>query len=335
MTLYAFDGASAFDLDAAKAKGGIVCTVYIRGTPGGYPHADRARVDAIRAKGMGASPNWESTANFFDTCTIAQATWAGLDALAACRALGFPDDGSVACSFSFDYDTNASRFQDAAAKIRAVTAALAGHYKTMIYAEQELLDWLVANGVVGGKHWLMMSTFGQPYNPRSSSVCCVQGHDVDGNWIQSQAVTGSDINTVTDPYAIAAWWPTGSPYAHSTAGGFMAGLTDAQQAEMYQDVRRLSFAFDNLADTPFTERAELTHRLRSLATVASTLVSDADLKAALGALPKTDVAALAAALTPALVTAVQGMGVGLNEAQTEALLVRVLNSAHLTTTVAQ
>lgn len=213
MALYAFDGASNFDLDLAKARGGIIATVYIVGTPGGFPHADRARVDAIRAKGLGASPNWERAANFFDTCSLAAAYSAGVEAADACRTLGFPPDGSISCSFSFDFDTSGPRLPEMAQKLKQVQAGLAGQYLPMAYAEQELIDYIVANKVIPGKHWLMMSTFGQPYNPTSPHVCMVQGHDVAGNWIQSLAVPGTDINTVTDPYALNAWWPTGSPYA--------------------------------------------------------------------------------------------------------------------------
>ena len=198
--LYAFDGASAFDLAAAKAHGGVAATTYIRGTPGGMPHADAARVAEIRNDGLGASPNWEATANFFGTCSLAGATWAGTDALAANRADGYPDDGSIACSFSFDFDVPAGRYPEMGAKVRAITAALGGHYRTMIYGQESLIIYLVVHGYVTGKHWLMMSTFGQAYDPGASYFCMIQGHDVNGNWINSP-VAGTDINTVTDPHA--------------------------------------------------------------------------------------------------------------------------------------
>ena len=238
MTLYAYDGASAFDLTAAKAHGGIAATTYVRGTPGGMPHADAARVDEIRNDGMGASPNWEATADFFSTCTVAGAQWAGTDALAACRALGYPDDGSVACSFSFDFDVPAGRYAEMGAKVRAVTAALGGHYRTMIYGQESLIVYLVVNGYVAGKHWLMMSTFGQAYDPGAAYFCMIQGHDINGNWIASP-VTGADINTVTDPNAVRAWWPTGSPY--STEGD--PPMTPAEIQEVADAVWAHNLAF--------------------------------------------------------------------------------------------
>jgi hypothetical protein len=209
--LYAFDGASAFDLSAAKAHGGIAATTYIRGTPGGMPHADAARVAEIRRDALGASPNWEATADYFGTCSLAGATWAGTDALRALRELGYPDDGTIAVSFSFDFDVPAGRYPEMGAKVRAITAALGGHYRTMIYGQESLIIYLVVNGYVTGKHWLMMSRFGQAYDPGASYFCMVQGHDIAGNWINSP-VPGTDINTVTDPHALYAWWPAGSPY---------------------------------------------------------------------------------------------------------------------------
>jgi hypothetical protein len=209
--LYAFDGAGPFDLAAAKAHGGIAATTYIRGTPGGMPHADAARVAEIRTDGLGASPNWEATADYFGTCSLAGATWAGTDALRACRELGYPDDGTIAVGFSFDFDVPAGRYPEMGAKARAITAALGGHYRTMIYGQESLIIYLVVHGDVTGKHWLMMSRFGQAYDPGASYFCMVQGHDVGGNWINSP-VPGTDINTVTDPHALYAWWETGSPY---------------------------------------------------------------------------------------------------------------------------
>src|SRR6266542_1601355 len=79
------------------------------------------------------------------------------------------------------------------------------------------------------------------------------------------ALSGCDTNaarftTVADMQA----WLIGQP-AEET---FMAGLTDDQQTEMYQWLKRLSFGLDSASDTPFTERAELTHLLRSVSTQA-------------------------------------------------------------------
>jgi hypothetical protein len=235
--LYAFDGALAFDLNLAKSHGGILCTTYIRGYPGGMPPANAARVNDIRAHGMGASPNWEATADFFGTCTIAQAEWAGADALAYCRSCGYPDDGSIACSFSFDFDVPAGRYAEMGRKVMAIAFGLGGHYQVMIYGQESLIVYLVEHGYVMGKHWLMMSTFGQAYDPGALYFCMVQGHDINGNWIQDKKILGTDINTVTDPYAVYAWWPAGSPYA--LGGTEMLDPTDPVIVKMTATIENL------------------------------------------------------------------------------------------------
>lgn len=209
---FAYDGASMFDLAAAKNAGGIIATVYIVGNPGGMPHADKARVDAIRAQGLGALPNWERAADFFLTCSVADAKAAGVEALAACKSLGFPGDGSIQVAFSIDVQVPPSRFAEIGQKVDAAGAGLTSAYQVMVYAQSDLIDYLVAHGHVTGKQWLMGSTWGNPYNAGSPNVCLVQSHDATGNWLNSH-VGGTDVNTVTDPNAVGAWWPDGSPYA--------------------------------------------------------------------------------------------------------------------------
>jgi hypothetical protein len=239
MALYAFDGASpSFDLAASKAAGGIVVSVYVVGNPGGMAHADAARVAAIRAAGMGALPNWERAAGYFDTCTVAEAKAAGVEALAACKSLGFPADGSIACAFSFDFDCPASRFAEMGAKVDAVTAGLTGAYLVMVYAQQDLIDYLVAHGHLHGKQWLMASTWGNPYHPSDANVCVVQGHDVNGNWVNDPVVS-TDINTVTDPHALRAWWPDNSPY-----GGTIMDAATAARFDKIDERLTALFATD-------------------------------------------------------------------------------------------
>lgn len=212
---FAYDGASMFDLAAAKAAAGIIATVYIVGSPGGMPHADAARVSAIRAAGMGALPNWERAADYFLTCSVADAKAAGVEALSACRALGFPADGSIQCAFSIDVQVPRSRFAEIGQKVDAIRAGLTSAYQVMVYAQSDLIDYLVQNGHLAGKQWLMGSTWDAPYNVASPNVCMVQSHDAAGNWLNSH-VSGTDVNTVTDPSAVKAWWPDGSPYATPT-----------------------------------------------------------------------------------------------------------------------
>lgn len=212
MTMLAYDGASPFDLADAKAAGGILITGYIVGHPGGLDPIGKERVQQALALGLGVLPNWERAADYFLTCTVADAKTAGVEALTACRALGFADDGSVGVAFSFDVQVPASRFAEMGSKVDAITAGLAGHYLTVVYAQQSLIEYLVAHGHLTGKQWLMGSTWGQPYHPSSPNVFMVQSHDAAGNWLNS-TVHGTDVNTVIDPHAIPAAWPTNSPYA--------------------------------------------------------------------------------------------------------------------------
>ena len=204
MSLYAFDGASPFDLIEAKANNAAVVTGYIVGNPGGFGPITPARVGQIRSLGLGFTPNWERAADFFLTCTVAEAEAAGAETVTACRALGLPDDGTVRAAFSFDTLIPENRFTEMGSKARAVQAGLAGHLGFMGYGQLSLLNYLVGNGYAPGKHWLTESTFGQAYDPTSPNVCMVQNHDITGNWLTSP-VAGSDINTITDLAAIGAW----------------------------------------------------------------------------------------------------------------------------------
>lgn len=212
MTDYLFDGADpTFDLDKAKAAGAIAISVYIVGNPGGMAHADAARVAAIRAKGMGVLPNWERAADFFSTCSVAAAQGAGAEAQVAARSLGFPTDGTVQVPFSFDFDCPSSRFPEMGQKVDAIAAGLTTAFIPMVYAQIDLIDYLVSHGHLHGKQWLMGSTWGNAYHP-DSNVCIVQSHDATGQLWLNDPVPSTDINTVTDPYALKAWWPDGSPY---------------------------------------------------------------------------------------------------------------------------
>lgn len=214
MSLYVYDGASDFSLDAAKNAGAIAVTGYIVGSPGGYPHADKVRVDEALSKGLGFSPNWERAPDAFLTYSVGECGQAGVEALNACRAVGLPDDGSIRCSFSIDTQVPTSRFGEMAQKLDAANAGLGGHYQAFPYGQSSLIDWLGSHQslhTIRGKHWLMMSTWGQYYHTDSPYVCMVQEHNLDGTW-HSSPVAGTDLNLVTDPYAIGAYWPDGSPY---------------------------------------------------------------------------------------------------------------------------
>lgn len=252
MNNYLFDGADpTFDLDKAKAAGAIAISVYIVGDPGGMAHANAQRVAEIRSKGMGVLPNWERAANFFSTCSVADAKGAGAEALAAARSLGFPADGTVQVAFSFDFDCPSSRFPEMGQKVDAVSAGLTTAFIPMVYAQIDLIDYLVTHGHLVGKQWLMGSTWGNAYHP-DSNVCLVQSHDATGQIWLNDPVPSTDINTVTDPYALLAWWPDGSPYGGLTVSDITDILArlDAIDTHLHnQDVRITSlFQVDTNGD---------------------------------------------------------------------------------------
>lgn len=207
-----FDGATPWDatrLAAVKAHGGVAVSVYIVGSPGGMRCANAADVALARSLGLGVIPNWERASDFFRTASIADCKAAGVEALAACRALGIPDDGSIAVAFSFDYQVPATGYPTALDQLRACGDGMGGHYQPIGYAQSGLIEYWSAHGL-SGPHWLMASTWGQPYNI-SGNVALVQSHTAAGAWLNSP-VAGTDINTVTQPARLLAWWPDGSPY---------------------------------------------------------------------------------------------------------------------------
>lgn len=218
MSVFLFDDADPSISPAAMvAHGGVAASVYIVGDPGGYQPANAARVAALRNAGLGVLPNWERAAGFFLTCTLAEAKQAGVEAAAATRALGIPTGVGVA--FSFDFQCPTSRYQEMTDKLAAAGAGMAGQYAPVGYGQSGLCDYWAAHGIPG-PHWLMASTWGEPYNPGSASVALVQSHDATGAWLNSP-VPGTDINTITQPERLLAWWPDNSPY-----GGTDVNLTD-------------------------------------------------------------------------------------------------------------
>ena len=213
----AFDAANPnISIDAMVRHGAIVAPVYIVGNPGGFAHVDKARVAALRKAGLAPLPNWERAADFFRHCTVGEARAAGVEALVACRDLGFPADGSIDVVFSFDYDIPTSEYPAAAARLIAASQGLDGHYRGKAYGPIGFLEFLGAHQQPG-PHWLMASTFRATSQFHAAEVSAphvalVQSHDAAGNWLSSP-IPGTDINTVINPHGLGAWWPDGSPYA--------------------------------------------------------------------------------------------------------------------------
>jgi hypothetical protein len=204
VTLYAFDGASPFSLTAAKKAGAVVITGYIVGHPGGMDPIDKARVTAIRKLGMGFLPNWERAADYLVNCGYTGGKAAGLEAVAALRKLGVPDDGTVACPFSWDVWLDPALYQQCGRVADGIIDGLGGHYLFTAYGQGGLIDYLADTGRLQSEGWLSGSTSFPGYNAADRRVALVQH--------TRTTVPGTDLNVVTDPSGVHAWWPPNSPY---------------------------------------------------------------------------------------------------------------------------
>lgn len=322
MALLAYDGASAFDLNVAKQHSGIAVTGYLVGHPGGFNPIDKNRVNQIRALGMGFVPNWERSADFFNTCTIADAQAAGAEGASACRALGLPADGTLRVPFSFDGYVQGNRFVEMGQKFNAVRTGLGTGFQAMIYGQYSLINYLVTTGHAPGKHWLSGSTYNEPYNPSGPNICMVQSHDAAGNWINTE-VPGTDVNTVIDPHALGAWWPPGSPYGDDMSPADVAAI-NAHTDEMIfkladgitarilaQSTDASAVRINGQTAAAFQATADQLHAEVTIPVVAAVKAAQ---------VPVVDVNALAAALAPLL------SGVTKDE------LVAVINSTQLHST---
>lgn len=206
--LFAFDGVSPFDLKAAKNAGAILITGYIVGHPGGMNPIDKARVDKIRSMGMGFLPNWERGAAYLVNCSKADGVAAGREAVTALRALGVPDDGTIACPFSWDTWVDPTQYHHCGDVADGIIEGLAGRYRFSAYGQGGLIDYLTSTGRMQAQGWLSASSSFPGYDAASPRVALVQHI--------STPVPGTDLDVVTDPYHVGAWWPTGSPYASSS-----------------------------------------------------------------------------------------------------------------------
>jgi hypothetical protein len=224
--LLAFDAANpAISIAAMTQHGAIAAPVYIRGTPGGFQPSDKKRVAALREAGLAPWPNWESTADFFADCTLDEARAAGEEARDCASRLGFPDDGTISVPFSFDYQVPTDKFQRALDVLNACRDGLGEDYQATSYAQSSLITFFGRHGFGNTGHWLMASTFQntssipQPsdvYDIGSEFVCMVQSHHADGSWFDTP-VPGTDVNTVTRPDKLAAWWPDDSEFGMPSA----------------------------------------------------------------------------------------------------------------------
>jgi hypothetical protein len=221
-SLLALDAAFTPDLAAVQTwPHGTVLAIngYLTGT-----YADSTtQPKAARKAGLGFVPTYEEGPSELVGASRATGRGVGRKILAAFKAKGLPLDGSVAVYPSVDVrvpidgtDHDADQCNSAWQGIRDIVA---GQISVRAYAEGAIIDALASAGLVDGPCWLAAPTSWPGYSVEDKHICMVQ---LDGD-----APKGTDANhIITNPAALGAWWPDGSPY-----GGDMP-LTDADVAKV-------------------------------------------------------------------------------------------------------
>jgi hypothetical protein len=243
-----FDGAYARDLAAMKASGAIAVSVYLTGN---YA-VPKSWVDQVRAAGLGVVPNYEQATNELVTAGMTGGIAVGQRAAAAATALGFPTDASVAIVYSVDVDVPPAQFAQIGLAFDGINSVTHGRFLTEVYAEGALIDYLMTTKRVTGAEWLSASESFPGYNPSSPNVGLVQKI--------GSPVAGTDLDQITNPTGIHAWWPAGSPFGVTD----MDATQDERLKAVYTMLYRMSFGFDTGNAVPWTKRGELTELLRTV-----------------------------------------------------------------------
>ena len=171
--------------------------------------------------------------------------------------------------FSVDFDALDMHYSVIDNYFRGVHTALAGRYQVGVYGHADLIDHLHANGLAAG-FWQTYAWSGGRLSANADLYQYKNGQTLAGGSV--------DFDKIYHPAELGAWWPAG----HDPSGGTEIPLGDdmdetqaAQLQETHALVKRLSFGFDSDSATPFSERAELTHLIRSVATMDNTVLAQA------------------------------------------------------------
>ena len=216
MSVYAYDGAYARNLDQMVAGGAVAVSVYLTGNFA----VPKSWVDLVHSRGLGVVLNYEQAADELVYAGFAGGEAAGQRAVAAALALGAPTDGNESIVFSVDVNVPTGAFASVGAAFDGINAALAGRFLANYYGEGALGEYLIATGRVkqNVKFWLSASSSFPGFNPASPHVALVQ--------LVGSPVAGTDQDRFTDPAGIHAWWPASSPY------GVDMPLTDAEKKQL-------------------------------------------------------------------------------------------------------
>lgn len=225
MNLYAYDAAYAPNLAAVKAAGGIAINGYLTGK---YA-TTTTQPAAARKAGLGYIPTYEEDNSELVGVTRAAGQNVGRKILAAFGRLGLPLDRTVAVYPSVDVNVPGASATACNAGWLGIRDIIATRIDVRAYAEGAVIDALAAAGLVDGPCWLSAPSSWPGYKPDDANVCMVQQVGTD--------VPGTDRNhLITDPGALGAWWPDGSPYGDD--------MLTAAQATQLANAARFSEASD-------------------------------------------------------------------------------------------
>lgn len=220
------DAAYEPNLAAVKAAGAIAINGYLTGK---FATTTTSPAEAHKAA-LGWIATYEEGPAELVGATRAQGVAVGEKIAAAWRTHGIPDDGSIAVFPSVDIRVAAADADSCDNGWLGIRDVMASGASIRSYAEGAVIDHLAARGLVDGKCWLSASSSYPGYNVNDENVCMIQQ--------VGSSVGGTDTNhLITDPYALGAWWPPGSPYA--LPGAFMS-LTSAQQDDLYRRIQELA-----------------------------------------------------------------------------------------------
>lgn len=195
--LYVYDAAYRPDLSKVK-RNGVAINGYLTGK---YANTTTQPKEALAA-GLGYIPTYEEGNSELVNASRASGQAVGRKILAAFAAKGLPLDGSLAVYPSVDVaEASATACDEAWRGLRDV---LKGKVSLRYYGEGRIGDHLYDAGLLDGPYWLAAPTSWPGY-AFSHRVCMVQ--------LVGTNVPGTDQDhLITDPHALGALWPAGSPY---------------------------------------------------------------------------------------------------------------------------
>lgn len=197
----AYDAAYAPNLGTVHGKGAIAVNHYLTGI---YASTSAQPVDAHK-HGLGSIITYEQGPSELIGLSRAGGREVGRRILAAVKKLGAPLDGTVAVYPSVDVNVATARMDSCDPAYRGLRDVLAGRLSIRCYGEYDLIKHLHDQHLTDGPGWLAGATSWSAGDHSGSPLVCMVQH-------VGSDIPSTDRNTVTQPQALGAWWPAGSPF---------------------------------------------------------------------------------------------------------------------------